>query len=56
MRAVVKSVVTCPYSSRVKCASTLKYHDTDKHDTPPGHSLMTPGQPALLIPLKWWTL
>jgi len=29
-------------------ASTPTYHAADKHDTPPSHFKLTPGQPVLL--------
>jgi len=32
-----------PDSKRVLYASTLKYNDADKHDTPPSHFIPTPG-------------
>jgi len=46
---VVRSSVTSPDSSRFfYWTSTPKYHDADKHDTPPSHFKLTLGQPALL--------
>jgi len=35
--------VCCNWSS----ASTPMYHTADKHDTPPSHFILTPGQPDL---------
>jgi len=45
---VVRSAATGPDSSGIYCASTPKYHVTDKHDTPPSYFKLTLGQPDLL--------
>jgi len=49
---VVISTSTGPGSNRVLCASTPKYHATDKHDTPPGYMKLTLGQSDLLYAIN----
>jgi len=52
VRLVVRSAVTGPDSSHVYGAITPKYHALDKHDTPPSHFKLKPGQPALFLALN----
>jgi len=49
---VVRSAVTGQDSSKVSIVSTLKYHATDKNDTPLSHFNLTVGQPVVLLLLN----
>jgi len=42
-RSTMRQINMIPHA-----VSTPKYHAADKHDTPPSHFKLTPGQPALL--------
>jgi len=48
MTVVIRSAVTVPDpQAGILCASTLKYHAADEHDTPSSHFKPSMGQPAL---------